>query len=150
VIEARGIKSGKVVLIEKRETTGPAATLRLTADRTEIFADGEDVAVLKVEALDSLDRLVPDAGDLIAFRVWGDGKLIGLGNGNPNCQESDKDSKRSLFHGLAQIIVQSTKNAGEMQIEAVSQGAEMQGSISARLTVKTKQARLRPSVPAAG
>ena len=42
-IEARGSKDGKVVLTEKRETTGPAAAIRLTADRTEINADGEDV-----------------------------------------------------------------------------------------------------------
>jgi beta-galactosidase len=149
VIEARGMKNGKVVLSEKRETTGPTASLRLTADRTEILADGEDVAVLKVEALDSQGRLVPVADDLIVFRTWGDGKLIGAGNGNPNCQESDKGSKRSLFHGLAQIIVQSTKNAGEIQVEAVKQGEDGQGSISARLTVKTRQVRLRPSVPAA-
>ncbi len=37
-IEARGSKDGKVVLTEKRETTGPAAAIRLTADRTEIDA----------------------------------------------------------------------------------------------------------------
>ena len=148
-IEARGFKDGKVVLSERRETAGPVASLRLTADRMEILADGEDVAVLKVEALDSQACTVPGADDLIAFRVWGDGKLIGVGNGNPNCQESDKGSRRSLFHGLAQIIVQSTKNAGGIQIEATNQGEDGRGSLAARLAVKTRQARLRPSVPAA-
>ena len=58
-IEARGTKDGKVVLTDKRETTGPTASIRLTADRTEINADGEDVAVLKVEGLDKEGRLVP-------------------------------------------------------------------------------------------
>ena len=58
-IEARGSKGGKVVLTEKRETTGPAVAIRLTADRTEIDADGEDVAILKVEALDKEGRPVP-------------------------------------------------------------------------------------------
>jgi beta-galactosidase len=149
VIEAHGIKNGKVVLIEKRETTGPAASLRLTADRTEILADCEDVAVLKVEALDSQGRTVPVADDLIAFRVWGAGKLIGVGNGNPNCQESDKGSRRSLFHGLAQIIIQSTKNAGEIQIETVNQGEDGQGPLSAKLTITSRQVKLRPSVPEA-
>ena len=33
-IEARGWKDGKLVLTEKRETTGPIASLRLTADRS--------------------------------------------------------------------------------------------------------------------
>jgi len=148
-IEARGMKNGKLVITEKRETTGPVASFCLTADRTEILADGEDVAVLKVEALDSNNRLVPVADNLIAFRVWGDGTLIGVGNGNPNCQESDKAPGRSLFHGLAQIIVQSTKNAGEIQIEAANQGTTGPGSISSRLTIKTRHVKLRPSVAVA-
>ncbi len=90
-IEARGSKSGKVVLTEKRETTGPATAIRLTADRTEINADGEDVAVFKVEALDKEGRLVPTARNFIGFKVSGNGALIGVGNGDPNCQESDKE-----------------------------------------------------------
>ena len=149
VIEARGVKDGKVVLIEKRETAGPVTSLRLTADRTEIFADGEDVAVLKVEALDSQSRAAPLADDMIAFRVWGAGKLLGVGNGDPNSQESDKGSKRSLFHGLAQVIIQSSKNAGEIQIEAVNQSENGQGSISARLAIASRRVKLRPSVPEA-
>jgi beta-galactosidase len=72
-IEARGYKDGKVALTDKRETTGPAATIRLTADRTEINADGEDVAVLSVEALDKQGRPVPTAQDMIHFKVTGDG-----------------------------------------------------------------------------
>ncbi len=105
-------KGGKVVLTEKRETTGPAAAIRLTADRTEINADGEDVAVVKVEALDKDGRVVPTANNRLGFKVSGAGQLIGVGNGDPNCQESDKEPKRSLFNGLAQVIVQATKRAG--------------------------------------
>src|ERR1019366_6131389 len=72
VIEARGSKNGKVVLIEKRETTGAPEAIRLTADRTEINADGEDVAVLKVEVVDRQGRTVPTANNKIAFKVSGD------------------------------------------------------------------------------
>ena len=52
-----------MVLTEKRETTGPTVAIRLTADRTEIDADGEDVPMVKVEALDSEGRPVPTAGN---------------------------------------------------------------------------------------
>jgi len=86
---------------------------------------------------------------MIAFRVWGAGKLLGVGNGDPNSQESDKGSKRSLFHGLAQVIIQSSKNAGEIQIEAVNQSENGQGSISARLAIASRRVKLRPSVPEA-
>ena len=101
MIEAHGSRGGKVVLIERRETTGAPHSIRLTADRTEIDADGEDVAMLKVEVLDRQGRAVPTANDKIAFKIFGEGVLIGVGNGDPNCQESDKESRRSVFNGLA-------------------------------------------------
>ncbi len=146
MIEARGSKDGKVVLTDKRETTGPAATIRLTADRTEINADGEDVGVIKVEGLDKDGRLVPIANNRIAFKITGNGALIGVGNGDPNCQESDKAPKRSLFNGLAQVIVQATKESGEIQIEAHKDGWDGANLTSATITIKTKQAELRPTV----
>jgi beta-galactosidase len=145
-IEARGYKAGKLALTEKHETTGPAVSIRLTADRTEIDADGEDIAILTVEALDKEGRAVPTASSLIGFKVSGDGALIGVGNGDPNCQQSDKEPKRSLFNGLAQVIVQATKNAGEIHIEAAKEGWDGAVLTPAKLVIKTKQVQPRPSV----
>jgi beta-galactosidase len=146
MIEARGSKDGKVVLADKRETTGPAATIRLTGARTEINADGEDLAVIKVEGLDKDGRLVPIANNHIAFKITGNGALIGVGNGDPNCQESDKAPRRSLFNGLAQVIVQATKEPGEIQIEAYKDGWDGADLTPASITIKTKQVELRPAV----
>ncbi len=146
-IEARGSKGRKVVLTDKRETTGAAVAIRLTADRTEINADGEDIAVLTVEALDKEGRAVPTANNFIAFKVSGEGELIGVGNGDPNCQESDKEPKRSLFNGLSQVIVQSTKRPGAIHIEAVKEGWDGSELTPAKLSITTKQAELRPAVP---
>ncbi len=145
-IEARGYKAGKLALTEKRETTGPAVSLRLTADRTEIGADGEDLAILKVEALDKQGRPVPTANTLVAFKVSGDGALIGVGNGDPNCLESDKEPRRSLYNGLAQVILQSTKSAGEIHIEAAKEGWEGPELTPTRLVIKTRATQPRPSV----
>ena len=146
-IEARGSKDGKVVLTDKRETTGPAVAIKLTADRTEINADGEDVAVLTVEALDKDGRPVPTAGNFIGFNISGEGKLIGVGNGDPNCQQSDKEPKRSLFNGLAQVIVQSSKRPGAIRIEAIKEGWDGPELTPAKLSITTKQVELRPAVP---
>jgi beta-galactosidase len=143
-IEARGFKGGKVALTEKRETTGPGVAIRLSADRTEINADGEDVAIVKVEVVDKEGRAVPTANNFIGFKVSGAGKLIGVGNGDPNCQESDKESKRSLFNGLAQVILQSTKRAGEIRIEAAKEGWDGAELMPAKLTITTKATELRP------
>jgi beta-galactosidase len=145
-IEARGFKAGKVALSEKRETTGPAVAIRLTADRTEIDADGEDLAILKVEALDKEGRAVPTANNFIGFKASGEGALIGVGNGDPNCQESDKEPRRSLFNGLAQVILQSTKAAGEIHIEAAKEGWDGTELTPAKLVITTKAVKPRPAV----
>jgi len=52
-IEARGFKDGKQVMTAKRETTGPAAKLVMNADRKQVSADGEDVAMFAVEVHDA-------------------------------------------------------------------------------------------------
>ncbi len=146
-IEARGTKDGKVVLTEKRETTGEAETIRLTADRTEINADGEDIVVITVEALDKDGRPVPTAQYPINFHVSGEGALIGVGNGDPNCQENDKEPKRSLFNGLAQVIVQSTKHAGKITIKAAKESWDGPSLKSTEISITTKAVTLRASVP---
>ncbi len=148
-IEARGTKDGKVVLTDKRETTGGAVAIRLTADRTEIDANGEDVAVITVEALDKDGRPVPTAQNPVNFHVSGEGALIGVGNGDPNCQESDKEPKRSLYNGLAQVILQSTKQAGVIQIKADKESWEGPSLKPAELVITTKAVTPRASVPVA-
>jgi beta-galactosidase len=146
VLEARGTKDGKIVLTEKRETTGEPVSIRLTPDRKEINADGEDVSVLTVEVLDKEGRAVPTADVLLHFKVTGEGKLIGVGNGDPNCQESDKEPKRSLFNGLAQLIVQSTKTPGTITVEAVTGEFPPPQLPVTRVTINTKKIELRPAV----
>jgi beta-galactosidase len=146
VLEARGTKDGKVVLTAKRETTSEPTAIRLTADRTEINADGEDVAVLTVEVLDKEGRAIPTAGNKISFRVSGAGAMIGVGNGDPNCQESDKEPERSLFNGLAQAIVQSTRTAGTITVEAYTQPYPRPVLPPVRVTIATKKVDLRPAV----
>jgi beta-galactosidase len=143
-ITAHGWKDGNLAQTVERETTGPAVALRLKTDRTEIDADGEDVTILTVSAMDSQGRAVPTADVLVDFKVTGEGALIGVGNGDPNCQESDKEPRRSLFSGLAQVIVQSTKSAGTIEIvaEVDVRHAHME---PAKIAVVTKKVGLRPT-----
>src|SRR5450631_2017348 len=105
-MEARGWKDGKQVMSAKRETTGPAAKLAVSANRHEISADGEDVAVFAVEVHDAQGRVVPVTENEVTFRVSGAGKLIGTGNGDPTNQASDKGRSRKAFSGMCLGVVQ--------------------------------------------
>ena len=145
-IEVHALKDGKVTVTDRRETTGEAVELRLSADRTEIKANGEDVALIKVEALDKQGRAVPTANNLVSFKVSGAGVLIGVGNGDPNCQQSDKGPKRSLFNGLAQAIVAATKEPGEIRIEVIKEGWDGPELTPTKMVIRTRQVEPRPSI----
>jgi beta-galactosidase len=141
-IEARGYKDGKQVIIAKRETTGPAAKLVLTADRNQLAADGEDVAMFAVEVQDAQGRTVPIADNQVTFRVVGEAKAIGVGNGDPTSHESDKGNARKAFNGLCLALVQSTKAAGTITVEASSPSLAL-----ASVTISSNAVKLRPQAP---
>ena len=89
-LSAKGFDSaGDVIAETKVETTGDAVQIQLTPDRKTINADGEDVAVFTVAALDAQGRVVPVAQHKIAFAIEGAGKILGVGNGDPSCHEPD-------------------------------------------------------------
>ena len=140
-IEAHGFKDGQQVMTAKRETTGPAAKLVVSADRQEVSADGEDVAMFAVAVQDAQGRVLPITESEVTFRITGEGKLIGLGNGDPTDHESDKGTSRKAFSGYCMAVVQSTKSAGNITIEATSPGLT-----TASVTIAAKAVTLRPQV----
>ena len=142
-IEARGYKNERQVITARRETTGQSAKLTLRADRQEIAADGEDAAMFVVEVLDAQGRVVPITENEVTFRVTGPGKVIGVGNGDPTSHESDIGSSRKAFSGLCVSIVQSSKTAGSITVEAASPGLT-----GASATIASKAVKLRPQVAA--
>jgi beta-galactosidase len=138
VIEARASKGGKVVLIDKRETAGPAARIVASADRVKIAADGQDLAVINVAIVDAQGRLVPAADNKVAWVVVGPGSVIGVGNGDPSCHEPDRASDRSAFNGNCMAIMQSKRaEAGTITVTVTSAGLE-----SATVAVSSETAPL--------
>jgi beta-galactosidase len=140
-IEARGWKDGKQVMTERRDTTGPAARLVLRPDRDSLFADGEDVAMFAVEVQDTNGRVVPITDNLVTFTVNGPAKLIGVGNGDPTDQSTDKGESRKAFSGYCMALVQTDKTPGAITVEAAAPGLT-----AAVAKVWSKQVDLRPQV----
>jgi beta-galactosidase len=107
-------------------------------------ADGECAIPITVFALDNQGRRVPTAGNFISFSISAPGRILGVGNGDPNCHEPDKAQERSLFQGLAQVIIQTTTVAGTITLEAAAPGLR-----SASLVLQSVADTPRPSVPLA-
>jgi beta-galactosidase len=146
VIEARGFKGGKLVLTDRRETTGAPAKLVLRASQKTILADGEDVSAIAVEVQDSSGRVVPTASNKMSFKLSGPGKIIGVGNGDPSCHEADRpgapdSAARSAFNGLCMVIVQAARQTGTIALDVSADGLE-----AAQVTIQSNAAKLRPAV----
>jgi len=119
---AYGFKNGQVVLKAERRTAGAPARLVLAPDRTQLTADGQDVAVVNVSVCDKAGVIVPKAAVRVDFGLTGPGRLIGVGNGDPNSHEPDKAAFRTTYNGWAQALVQTRKAGGTIRLEARAEG----------------------------
>ncbi len=149
-LSAKGFDaSDKVIKETSVETTGEPAAVQLVPDRSTINADGADLSIITVAVADAKGRIVPTAGNKISFAIEGAGKILGVGNGDPSCHEPDTiyavgatNWSRSVFNGLAQIIVQSTKAAGEIKLTATADGLT-----PTTVAIATQSGNGRPSLP---
>jgi beta-galactosidase len=133
-LKAVGMKNGKEVVTEEISTTGKPAAIRLCADRKIIAADRIDIAHITCKILDAQGRMVPVADNEITFKIQGEGKIIGLDNGNPVSHEDYQANHRKAFNGLCLVIIQSADKNGIIQLSATSPGLK-----SDSITITTKQ-----------
>jgi beta-galactosidase len=124
-----GKRDGKVVCNNEVRSAGTAYKIELTkviedfVERESIpplRADAQDIVVLKASILDEDGNLVPFADGKVDFSIQGNGKIIGVGNGDIASHEANKATNRKAYNGLCAVIVQSTLEAGEIIINASS------------------------------
>ena len=132
-LKAVGVNSDREVATSLLQTAGDPVSLRLTADRNVLHADGEDLSFITVEALDAQGRLQPNAATEVRFTVSGPGTVIAVGNGDGMSKEPYQGDHRSLFHGRALMVVRASKASGTIRL-----GARAPSLNAAEITIQTK------------
>lgn len=139
-VVAIGYKNGKRMLTQQVETTKSAYKIVMKTDRQTISADGRDVAVVTVEVQDAKGRIVPDACPMLTFKLTGDGRILGVGNGDPSYLGADHPDYNDChefsipaFNGLAQVIIQSSHNSSALQLRGEANELK-----TGELTITTK------------
>lgn len=140
-IEALALRDGRTVASTAHETAGAPVALRLTPARTAMAGDGEEVQPVTIDAVDAKGRHVPTANLMTRFRVEG-ASIIGVGNGDPNSHEPEQGNSRSLFNGLAQIIIRADQGKGRIRLVAEADGLK-----PARIDIDRRAATPRAQVP---
>jgi beta-galactosidase len=122
VLAAVGYREGRQVAEARVETTGPGVSLGLEVHpsaRVDVVpADGHFALPVTVFAVDAQGRRVPTAEPHVTFALDGPGRIIGVGNGDPTSHEPNRATSRTLFRGLAQMIVQTTTSPGPISLVA--------------------------------
>jgi beta-galactosidase len=144
-LEAVGFNGDQEVARFAVETTGEPAGLKLIADRASLAGDGCDTQPVTVQVVDDRGRVVPSASQRVKFALNGPGAIIGLNNGDPTCHEPEKGDQHSVFHGLAQVMLQSGfAGQGKLVMRATSEGLT-----PAEVTIDVMPVPARPAVPLA-
>jgi len=115
-------ESGEMLVEKEIRTAGKPDMIALSADRTTISADGEDLSFVTVRILDAEENFCPTADNLISFQIDGPGEIIAVGNGDPTSLESYQDSQRSAFHGLCLVVIRSERQPGTIRLTATARG----------------------------
>ncbi|MDZ4994672.1 DUF4982 domain-containing protein [Clostridium perfringens] len=112
-------------------TSGEPTTVELSADRTTIDSDGYDLSYITVDIVDEDGNIVPGAANRLNFELEGNGKIVGVDNGDQTDIESykptsDTTATRKALSGKALVIVQSTKDAGNIKLNVSGEGLQSQ------------------------
>jgi beta-galactosidase len=108
-----GVETGRSSL----HSGSDSLALVAAADRTELRADGSDLAFVDLTLTDESGILHNGRDRLVAVTVTGPAVLQALGSGNPSTEESFQASERSTYDGRALAIVRPT-GAGRITVAA--------------------------------
>jgi beta-galactosidase len=114
--------AGKEVLVREVKTAGAPAKLVVTADRSDIKADGNDLSFVTVDVVDANGIIVPNAENPVKFQLEGSGVIVGVDNGDPVSHESFKAPQRKAFHGKCLVVVQAGEKPGIVKLTASAEG----------------------------
>ncbi|KAL4873655.1 hypothetical protein BDV12DRAFT_159355 [Aspergillus spectabilis] len=134
-LKAFGSSAGKEkVLLDQKKTTGSPASIRLTPRTSPggFVANGADIAIVDVEAVDKDNQRVPVALNEIDFDLSGEATWRGgLAQGPDNYILS---KTLPVENGVNRVLLRSTTQAGKVTLRAKSAGLK-----SASVTLSTKR-----------
>ncbi len=122
-------KQGKPVAAKEIRTAGNPNHFEITADKISLNADGKDLSFVTVSVVDKDGNLCPNAANELKFKVSGAGTFRAVCNGDATSLEMFHLPAMKTFSGKLVVLVQSTKNSGEIKLEIESKGLK-KGTLS--------------------
>lgn len=121
-------EDGSVAEAQVVKTAGRSYRIRTTVDRSEISADGKDLAFVTVEVIDKDGNLCPRADNLLFFDVEGAASLKAVCNGDPTDHTSFASDYMRTLSGKLVVVLQATDKSGKAKLKVY--GGHLKPAIS--------------------
>jgi beta-galactosidase len=116
-------KNGEKWAEDVVKTTGKAAQLSMSADRTTVAPDGRDLIFVTVRIDDKDKLLVPRSNNQLNFSITGPGKIVATDNGDATDHTSFQSASRKAYNGMCLVIIAADKGAsGAITLKGESKG----------------------------
>lgn len=122
ILRAVARKKDKIVAEHELKTAGTAKKIMLIPDHKTILANGMDLCQLTVLVTDSYGNVVPNTTNKITFEITGEGKNIGVDNGDLHSNEPYVASSRTVYNGRAFLVIRPTTIPGKIIVTASAIG----------------------------
>ena len=121
-LKAEALQDGKVMETCEVSTASEPVAIRAIAEDKQMKADGEDLAFVRVEAVDKDGRVCPNAEVQLQLGVTGAGTLAAAGNADIKDLDPYTDNKMTTWKGRGLIVLRSTQKAGMAKLTINAEG----------------------------
>jgi beta-galactosidase len=124
LLKAVGVENDKETESTILQTAGDASKTKVTADRKEIRANGQDLSFITIEITDKNGTFQPNAANRLNFKIDGPGVIAGVDNADIKDVEQYVGDKRKAWKGRALVVIKSNHQAGEIKLTVTSDKLE--------------------------
>jgi beta-galactosidase len=122
LLKAVGVENDKETESTILQTSDDAAKIKLTVDRKEILANGQDLSFITVETTDKDGIFQPNATNRLNFKIDGPGIIAGVGNADIKDCDPYVGNMRKAWKGRALVVIKSSRKAGDIKLTVSSPG----------------------------
>jgi beta-galactosidase len=121
-LKAVAKNDGQIVATDELRTAGEPAKILLTPDAGTVADNWDGVVRVVATVVDKDGTVVPDAENLVSFKISGPGVIAAVDSANNASHEPFQASERHAFQGRCVAFVKASAPSGKITLNASASG----------------------------
>jgi len=117
-LKAVAKNKGKEVVSDELITAGDPVKIILTADKSKISKNWDDLSYVTAKVVDAKGIVCPNVDKLISYTISKTGNIVAVDNGDVQSHEQYQVTERHTLHGQAIAIVRANSTSGKITVTA--------------------------------